>query len=176
MYLTNIKALVRQLKTNTVPEYDKLSYLLLILVFTGLSRLSNLYDAVTKSGMYREIVETTWAQRFIVLSIGQVMATSIFIVAALLCYYVNKKGDNKRFLERFICLLVPATIINFFYALAILFAIVMPIKVVVTMIAKYTIDPMYMNALGILFFLVMVLHFWRLMYINMKEVAINQSI
>lgn len=170
MYLTNIKALVRQLKTNTLSEYDKLSYLLLMLVVSGLGTLSNVYNTMTKSGIYKEIPGTTWGQQFIKLSVHQVMLIAILIIAALLCYYVNKKGDNKRFLERFMCLIVPAYILNFLYIMLFTLAIVLPIGVMLSLF--YSFDPSAAIAKATpLIELAIALNFWRLMYTNMKEVA-----
>lgn len=82
MYIINSDALARDLKLGTVSQKDKLIYFLLfILLHSMVSIRTNV--------------------------LGVIIDLLITVVGIFICYKANRKGDNKEFIERFICLSLP---------------------------------------------------------------------
>jgi hypothetical protein len=91
MFIWNISEISYRLINNSLSEQEKMKHYLILnilLVFTILF-----------------LVESFDSMHFIFLNMGiQILITSLGI---LLCYQSNKKGDNKYFIERMICLSLP---------------------------------------------------------------------
>lgn len=85
--------LVTQLKNNSVPEFHKLIYLALPIICGYLMDLFLPKPTAT-------LDTGPLSLKLVIYAIG---------IGAI--YYVNKSGDNKKFLERFICLSFPAAVI-----------------------------------------------------------------
>lgn len=88
MYFWNISALAEDLKNEKVSQKDKMKYFLVISL--DLFRINNTTFEIGIIGNIYPFIE------MIVIAIG-----------VLLCYKVNRLGDNKEFVDRMVCLSWP---------------------------------------------------------------------
>ena len=119
MYLWNYHALAKKLKEQQITARNKFGYLLLIMLYvpTGLMG-SNWIPGIYRL-LYRvaNMIITRQAPRVHQLKLfnnynyATDIATIVILgIGILICYIANKKGDGKRFIERFMCLIVPVSI------------------------------------------------------------------
>lgn len=103
MYLWNIKKLREDLKENRVSSREKMKYFLVFMLVVGGSFYVGLGfgDAGIPYGY----------------TLFEALAFIIITIAGMLvCYQANKQGDDKEFIERFICIGFPIGIrISVFY-------------------------------------------------------------
>lgn len=126
MYLWNDEALALDLKENRVSENDKRKYLLYFIIIYGIIVIAN-----KSSGIYvKEFMEKLhyWiialkplpaadpltVSYYSMLITTDIIVPLIEIIIALIgvkaCLAINQNGDNKNFIERFVCLAVPINI------------------------------------------------------------------
>lgn len=94
MYLWNYKALIKDLKEDNVSEKDKFIYFMFTFLLLTVSTGTILSIAPEVEITTLDIIDY-W------------VTTLVFVIAIILIYRNNKKGDNKNFLERYISLSVP---------------------------------------------------------------------
>ena len=124
MYIWRTGPLALKLKANTVSETAKMMYLLLFLLLTT----SGIFFYVWVPLSYRFLIGhlLSTLKRILPHSDGITLVKtydiyfiigfiSIIFLGTFWCYYTNRKGDNKNFIERFICLSVPTMIQIIFY-------------------------------------------------------------
>lgn len=92
MYLWNVNRLAEELRSGNLSEKQKLMYFLVYL------------SLLLASGAFTEA--TSVAMRIL----GVAIAIIIQLITTAVCYQANSRGDDKNFLERYICLQVPMTI------------------------------------------------------------------
>ena len=100
MYWWNIKALANELKAKKVSQLEKFKYFFaLTIVVVVIGELSYLFPLIEKPNSL-DILD----------SLAYIAVTAFGILA---CYKANKRGDNKEFIDRFICLSWPIGILLF---------------------------------------------------------------
>lgn len=108
MYLFSIRKTIQLIVTNKTTRVKRLLYFLSFFALHGLyiSQRStiNRYDANMK--LISENTQSLPFDRAITIS----FFIFYFVIAPLICYYLNSKGDNKNFIERFIQISVPVKI------------------------------------------------------------------
>lgn len=105
MYLWNSGKLVNDLRDNAVSEKEKLKYVLFWVVATMIVSDPLLhfdYEYVLNDAILSAVM------------------LIVSIAGTIYCYKVNKNGDNKDFLTRYICLSIPVGIRAFVIIIAIL--------------------------------------------------------
>lgn len=107
MYWWNIKALANELKANKVPQYEKFKYFFAFM----------LVDAILFEFVYLFPLQEGPKVLDYVDSLAII---SITLLGIILCYKANKKGDNKEFIDRFICLSWPIGVRLFVIFIAVL--------------------------------------------------------
>jgi hypothetical protein len=104
MYFWNSGALAHQLKSKTLPQSEKVKYLLatVTLYAIGLEISLGLSSPMSLFGVIQSI-------------------TSVVLVflGTVFCYKVNSRGDNQEFIDRYICLGWPLTIKIFLLGLSV---------------------------------------------------------
>ena len=114
MYLFRTNRLVEDFQNDAVSQKDTMKYLILFLVGSLLINfcyeLLFYIDDPSLSGLSQETV-----------IIKYFIFVVITITGGYLCYRKNYQGDNKLFIERFICIAVPVSIRIVLLSVAILF-------------------------------------------------------
>jgi len=95
MYLWNIKALATKLKTGELSQAERFKYLFLSVILVTLAMEASAYE-----GKISTAISITESIMFLMITVG----------GTLLCYRANKKGDNKEFADRIICLSIPISL------------------------------------------------------------------
>ena len=95
MHFWNTKALGKELREGTVTQKDKMKYFLILLIIFGIPFSSYVapkfdYTFVRFPGLILSIIINIWGVIF--------------------CYQANQKGDDKDFIDRFVCLSLPISI------------------------------------------------------------------
>ena len=94
MHLFNVKRLAGELRANSLSETEKYRYLLAIVVLQLLNAVARILVAPRTNH-----------------DLPRVLAASVVSLVGLhICHEINKRGDNQRFIERFLCLSVPISI------------------------------------------------------------------
>jgi len=94
MYLWNTKALATKLKTGELSQADRFKYLFLgVIMFALIGEVASCLGSIRTPAVI-EITES-------------IIVFIIIVGGTLLCYKANKRGDNKEFIDRYICLTVP---------------------------------------------------------------------
>ena len=107
MYWWNIKALANELKAKKVPQLEKFKYFFAVSILTSVFfELAILVPVLEETAMLDVI--------------GSLIYLLIVALGIIVCYKANKKGDNKEFIDRFICLSWPIGV-----RLAIIFIVVL---------------------------------------------------
>lgn len=119
MYLWNYRALAEDFKHHRVTSREKLKYLLAIMIYVP----TGLMGSNWIPGIYRFIYSI--ANKILAKQASRVppikifndynMLTDILIIGIIgvgvfLCYWANRKGDGRFFIERLMCLSIPITI------------------------------------------------------------------
>jgi len=112
MYLWKSSNLANDLRNNNVTEKDKLKYMLFWVISTAI---------VSDPAIH---IDYNYVFNDTILSIVMLIVS---IAGTIYCYKVNKKGDNKDFISRYVCLSIPVVI----RALTILAAIIITTVVIV---------------------------------------------
>jgi hypothetical protein len=128
MYLWNYKALAQDLKEHKLSSREKLKYLLAIMCYVP----TGLMGSNWIPGFYRFIYRITnfivfqQAPRVPPLKIFNTynyftdIATAVIIgIGVLFCFAINRRGDGRNFIERFMCLSIPVTIRISIYSLVV---------------------------------------------------------
>ena len=126
MYLWNYHALAEDLKHNEVSGKEKAKYLLTILLYVPTGVMGSNWIP----GIYRLIYRITnqiviWQEPRVppikifndFNYITDIAIPAIVISGVIICFIANLRGDNRNFIERFICLTVPITIRVSIYSL-----------------------------------------------------------
>lgn len=92
MYLWNVKALASDLRDDKVTERNKLSYYLLYVLF------GSVVSEIAKFGPLNINVYS------LAIAISNIL---IIVLGICFCFVTNSKGDNRDFINRFICLSIP---------------------------------------------------------------------
>ena len=118
MNFWRVGLLSKLLKENTVPEKDKMRYLIAFCLInaTGVAfhswvPLSYRLLISHLLGYVKGLIKTAHVISFVTI-LDYLFAAApliITVVGIYLCYRANKSGDNKNFIERFVCLSVPIT-------------------------------------------------------------------
>src|ERR1700730_2408497 len=96
MYIWNAHALAKELQERTITEKQKSTYLIFILILMSIAEF---------------LCKSPANNLEIALRIGSFIADIfIIILGVYYCFKCNEKGDNKHFLERYICLSVPIAV------------------------------------------------------------------
>jgi uncharacterized membrane protein len=132
MYFWNYHALARDFRQGRVSARERFKYLLAIMIYVP----TGLMGSNWIPGIYRFIYSISnsilakQASRVPPLKIfnDYNYLTDILIIAVtalgiIICYWTNRKGDGKKFIERFMCLSIPISIRISFYVLFIFLAI-----------------------------------------------------
>ena len=97
MYWWNIKALASELKSGKVSPFEKFKYFFAFMLVTSIFvELIYLFPLPESPTLFDYA--------------SSILVILITILGLILCYKSNKKGDNKDFIERFVCLSWPITI------------------------------------------------------------------
>jgi hypothetical protein len=115
MYLWRVNRLVDAFKNDKVTEKDKFKYFLIFAILLTIVTSQIIYLGYKYSHL--DLIEL-------------VISLIIVIWGCFYCYFINKCGDNKDFITRFICLALPISIrlLVFYFPLIILVAILDNIK------------------------------------------------
>lgn len=108
MYYWNIKGLAENLKNGTVSQRDKMKYFLFNLLAWSFTIYLIEYCPEEPNEMF---------------FVRCIFELSAVIIGVLLCYKVNEQGDNKEFIDRFICLSWPIAIRCLVFYIVIYFSI-----------------------------------------------------
>ena len=95
MYIWNSSKLVEDLRSDTVTEKEKLKYVLFWVVGT----------MIVSDPLFHFDYE--YVLNDAILSLVMLVVS---IAGTIYCYKVNKNGDNKDFISRYICLSIPVGI------------------------------------------------------------------
>lgn len=89
MYFWKIDSLVQELKDGSLPQSERMKYLLAtVTVYAAVAELSFLFaEPITALQIFQSV--------FIV---------ALTVVGTIYCYVVNRRGDNREFIDRFICI------------------------------------------------------------------------
>ena len=117
MYWWNVDALAAELREDATSEQDKMGYLLADTVITGLAFL----------------VPRPWSP---VQFVAGLMGLGISAFGILLCFEANRRGDGKRFVERFVCIGWPITVRVLLAGILAAFLIGVPAGVVAGLLAR----------------------------------------
>jgi hypothetical protein len=93
LYLLNPLAFARDLRDDRVPERVKAQYMVL--------------------GGIVQYAEYAWRSHYAAKPaspFGFAMLVAVWIAGVYVCYRANAAGDDRRFIERYICLAVPVTV------------------------------------------------------------------
>lgn len=96
MYLWNTDGLAQELKEGTLSESDKFKYFYILTIIISIAWGSTFYMA-----------EAQFSLSDIIQSILDII---IVIIGTYFCYAINRDGDGKNFIERYICLNFPILI------------------------------------------------------------------
>jgi len=128
MYFWDYNALAHDLKNNKVTTREKLKYLIAIMIYVPTGIMGSNWIP----GVYRFIY--TVSNKILSLQNTRIPPLKIFhdynyftdiltiivIIGGLaLCYWINRKGDGKHFVERVMCLSIPITIRISIYVLCV---------------------------------------------------------
>ena len=89
MYFWNAKSLANELKDGSLPQSERMKYLL-----TTVALYAILFEI---SAMLAEPVTA-------LLILQSILIVAMTIVGTLACYEVNRRGDNREFIDRYICI------------------------------------------------------------------------
>ena len=93
MYLWNTKKLAVSLRNDEVGEKEKFKYFIVLLIILG---------PPISFGLLEELEELHWVD-----VVSSLAMLTIVIIGSLKSFRTNCAGDNKNFIERFVCLAVP---------------------------------------------------------------------
>jgi len=155
MYFWKIKLLVEELKTGKVEQKQRLHYLLAWVVFGTLF----VYLGI---GMGEKL-----SQYLVIEMVG---AVTICVFGTLICFSTNSRGDNKEFIDRYICLGIPVGIRTF--------AIVIPMYIVTIIIGYIILGKGFFNPINnnrglseLIFSLLSDVLFYYMLNNNIKKVT-----
>ena len=94
MYWWNVKALANELKAKKVPQLEKFKYFFATSIVAAL-----LFEFVYLVPLLQEVTTLDVA--------GSLAYIILVALGIIVCYKANKGGDNKEFIDRFICLSWP---------------------------------------------------------------------
>jgi|GEM_PF-1465662 hypothetical protein len=132
MYIWNYHALAQRFKTHTLTTREKLKYLLAIMIYVP----TGLMGSNWVPGIYRLIYAIS--NKFLATksshvpplkvfndfnSVTDIVVVGIVGLGVILCYWTNRRGDGRNFIERFMCLSIPISIRISVYVLVIFFVI-----------------------------------------------------
>ena len=94
MHILSSEKLTRQLELDIVPQTEVFGYFLFYIILTT---------------VWMEIIYYFHNPDPLEINkvIGSVFTVTITIIGTLACYRINAKGDNQKFIERYVCLSVP---------------------------------------------------------------------
>ncbi len=116
MYFWNIDGLVQELKAGTISEYEKMKYLLA-------TTLLQLFSLMNGPGFIQFMPVTNTEVLIQSLFFGIIVGVTVWGIYH--CFIINKQGDNKNFIERFICLGFPVGVrILVFFSIGLLLWII----------------------------------------------------
>ena len=95
MYLWRSRELAAELRAGAVSEKEKFFYLLIWLSFFAVVNVLNLVTAINE------------AEELLPAISGGVAYFVITLVGTVVCYRSNRRGNDRAFLDRYICLSVP---------------------------------------------------------------------
>jgi hypothetical protein len=90
MYIWNVKALAQDLKAGQVSQKEKMKYFLVTIIVQMLMTSMPAQPSL----QYGDFIRT-------------VIFSIITAIGIVVCYKANSRGDDKEFVERFICLSLP---------------------------------------------------------------------
>lgn len=137
MYLWNYYALAKKFKEHRITPWDKFQYLMAILLYIP----TGLMGSNWIPGMYRTVYRSI--NQLLALEAPQIPPLQIFndfnfvtdiatmVIIALgitVCFFANRRGDGRNFIERFMCMSIPITLRVSFYIL-LLFIIAMGVSI-----------------------------------------------
>jgi hypothetical protein len=125
MYWWNVSKLAEDLTNDRVTERERFKYYLADAI---------VMNAVVQLVIYVGQPFTMWY------ALSSLAAVVISIVGIVLCYRVNKAGDDADFIERIVCLGWPVTI-----KLAVLFGVIM---IVIAIVGEIMTQHYYMSSTG----------------------------
>lgn len=146
MYLWNTTKLASDLKADVVTERDKLNYLIVAAVLATF-------------GSYALALTGVEGNKLMLVEGG--VAIVVTIVGIIMCYDMNLSGDNRSFLDRFICMSLPLAI----RLVVLMIVIAIPVFVVASAVAGDDFDR-YLDDYTVLDVLVTVafelIFYWRM--------------
>jgi len=149
MHIWNTKALAAELKSGELSQHERFKYLILFIVLLFVSIDLSLY--LPEEPLYiLDVVNTLY----------YIIAT---IVGLILSYRINKMGDNKEFIDRFICLSAPI----YFKLIVIFFCIILLFLILSDSISYYTSDESLEESLwldAILSMIFQLIYWWRIIH------------
>ena len=146
MYFWSIKKLTTDLKDNKISEKEKFKYFLTLVILELI--LINL-------------IVYTWQEINTANLINSLITFVGFILAVTIIYKKNKKGDNKNYIERYVCLSLPAAVRAFVYSLiaAFIFGIIGTIVWGEQYTNTMASSDIFSNVMAFVFFVVLI-HYW----------------
>lgn len=116
MYFWNVNALVQELKTGTLTEYEKMKYFLAM-------TLLQLFSLMNGPAFVQFMPLTNSEVLVQLLCFGVIVGVTVWGIYH--CFIINKHGDNKNFIERIICLGFPIGVrIMVFFSIGMLISII----------------------------------------------------
>ena len=120
MYFWNIKALEEDLRQGKVTPNEKIKYLFAFIVMYGFLKELIIrvrpqyygdYSADPLGSFMMQWVSMQVFSVWTILRNGELLLRWLFILGGVIfCYQANRKGDNKEFIDRFVCLSLPVSI------------------------------------------------------------------
>ena len=114
IYFWNINSLIKDLRNGLVSEYEKMIYFVLTLLFQnnirplgGIQTLKVIQNSMVIQNINISLMDSAFS----------LLHLFIVLMGIFYCFQMNKKGDNKNFIERFICLTVPLAVRFFVFGL-----------------------------------------------------------
>ncbi len=96
MYFWNVNGLADDFRADKVTEREKMKYLVAYMAYQSLHVQNALW---------------TWEVVNSVTIAKAVVVAALNIAGVIFCYEMNRRGDNREFLDRFVCLTWPITVI-----------------------------------------------------------------
>ena len=148
MYLWKTKELVLKMKNDELSQTEKFKYFLVFIILTTIFGGLSSYTSISPT--FQSVI-------------ASILRAVIVIAGTILCYGTNKKGDDREFIDRIICISLPLGI-KFF----VVFIVTLLLYVILSaIIIGDAFDPqMATESLLLVFIFIsyLVCFYWRLMH------------
>ena len=94
MYLWNTKALAMKLKNGELKQSDRFTYFIVFIILIAL---------ISEVSFY------TTEDLTVITITDSIISIIITVIGTLISYKINKNGDDREFIDRYICISIPIT-------------------------------------------------------------------